>query len=268
MKAKPIVVMIILSILSIAWFNPKADKIKTGNRLYNAGKYDQAMDRYTDVLVELPNSPDVQYNVGASAYKQGDYERAVEAYSKSLTADYPALEEKGNYSIGNCKYKLGERMENNNLTGAIAHYREALESYKRAIDLNSKNMDAKFNYEVVQRKIKELEDRLQQQNQQQNQDTDQQNQENQEERKEKSQKDEPQDADSQEDQQQNRENQQETLEQEDAQQNTPAQASEAKEEMTKTEALKLLDALKDEEQQQLIRRRRRGTSYPENFKDW
>ena len=268
MKAKPIVVLIILSVLSIAWFNPKADKIKAANRLYQEGKYDEAMNRYTDVLVELPKSPVVQYNIGASAYKKGDYERAEEAYTKSLLADYPALEEKGHFSVGNCKYKQGERMENKNLTGAIAHYREALESYKRAIDLNSKNMDAKFNYEAVQRKIKELEDRQQQQNQQQNQDTDQQNQENQEEQKEISHEDEPQDADSQENQQQNRENQQETPEQEDVQQNTPAPAPEAKEEMTKTEALRLLDALKDEEQQQLIRRRKRGTGYPENFKDW
>ena len=177
MKAKPIIILLIFSMLSIAWFNPKVDKIKAGNRLYQEGKYDEAMDRYTDVLVEVPKSPVVQYNIGASAYKKGDYERAVEAYTKSLLADYPALEDKGHFSVGNCKYKQGERMANKNLTGAIAHYREALESYKRAIDLNSKNMDAKFNYEVVQRKIKELEDRQQQQqqNQQQNQDTNQQN---------------------------------------------------------------------------------------------
>lgn len=262
MKTIPIYVLFIFSMLSIAWLNPRADKIKAGNRLYQEGKYAEAMRQYTDVLIELPESPVVHYNIGASAHKKGDYERAVEAYTKSLLADYPALEDKGHFSVGNCKYKQGERMVNKNSTGAIAHYREALESYKRAIDLNSKNMDAKFNYEVVQRKIKELEDRQQQQNQQKNQDTDQQNQENQDEQKENSHKDESQDADSQADQQQN------TPEQEDVRQNTPAQASEEKEEMTKTEALRLLDALKDEEQQQLIRRRKRGTGYSENFKDW
>lgn len=262
MKTIPMFMLLIFSMLSIAWLNPRANKIKAGNRLYQEGRYDEAMDRFTDVLVELPKSPVVQYNIGASAYKKGDFEHAVEAYTKSLLADYPALEDKGHFSVGNCKYKQGERMANKNLTGAIAHYREALESYKRAIDLNSQNMDAKFNYEVVQRKIKELEDRQQQRNQQKNQDTDRQNQENQDEQKENSHRDESQDADSQADQQQN------TPEQEDVRQNTPAQASEEKEEMTKTEALRLLDALKDEEQQQLIRRRKRGTGYSENFKDW
>ena len=268
MKARPIVIMFTFSILCIAWINPNADKIKAGNRLFKEGKYDEAMNRYTDVLIELPESPDVHYNVGASAYKKGDYERAMKAYTKSLSIDYPALEEKGQYSIGNCKYKQGERMESSNATGAITLYREALESYRRAIGLNPKNMDAKFNYEVVQRKIKDLEDRQQRQNQQQNEDSDRQNEEIQDEKKENSQRDEPQDAESPEEQQQKKDNQQEFPEKKDSEQNTSPQSSEENGEMTKAEALKLLDALKDEEQQQLIRRRRRGTSYPENFKDW
>ena len=154
MKTIPIFMLLIFSILSIAWFNPKAEKIKTGNRLYIEGKYDEAMQQYTDVLIELPESPVVHYNVGASAYKKEDYGGAVKAYTKSLSTDNPALEEKGHYAIGNCKYKQGEGKESSDVTGAIQHYREALEYYKRAIDINSMNMDAKFNYEVVQRKIK------------------------------------------------------------------------------------------------------------------
>lgn len=268
MKAKPIIILLILSILSIAWFNPKADKIKTGNRLYKEGKYDEAMERFTDVLIDMPQSPYVHHNLGASAYKKGDYEGAVEAYAKSLSTDNPALEEKGYYAIGNCKYRQGNRKESTDVTGAIKLYREALDAYKRAIDLNSKNMDAKFNYEVVQRKIKELQDQQQQQNQQQKQDSDQQNDEKQEQQEENSQRDESQGTDSQEEQQQKQESQQGTQELKDDEQKASAQAAEEKEEMTKAEVLRLLDALKDEEQPQLILRHKRGASLPEDFKDW
>ena len=268
MKAKPIIILLIFSMLSIAWFNPKADKIKAGNRLYQEGKYDEAMDRYTDVLVGVPKSPVVQYNIGASAYKKGGYERAVEAYTKSLSTDNPALEEKGQYAIGNCKYRQGERKENTDVTGAIKHYREALESYKRAIGLNSMNMDAKFNYEVVQRKIKELEEQQQQQNQQQNQDTNQQNERKQEQQEENPKQEESREADTQREQQQNQEDQRGTSEKEDDEQNASPQNSGEKGEMTKAEALRLLDALKSEEQRQLILRHKRGTSLPEDFKDW
>ena len=266
MQAKSIIILLIFSIVSIAWFNPKADKIKTGNRLYKEGKYDEAMEHYTDVLIDLPQSPYVHYNVGASAYKKGDYENAVEAYTKCVSTENPALEEKSYYSIGNCTYKQGERKESTDVTEAIKLYREALDAYKRAIDLNSKNMDAKFNYEVVQRKIKELQDQQRQKNQQQNQDTDQQNDEKQEQQEGNSQRDDSQEADSQEEQQQ--ESQQGAQDQKDIEQKSSAQVSEEKEEMTKAEALRLLDALKDEEQHQLILQQKRDTSFPEDFKDW
>ena len=267
MKIIPILMLLIFSMLSIAWINPKAEKIKTGNRLYVEGKYDEAMQQYTDVLIELPESPAVHYNVGASAYKKGDYGGAVKAYTKSLSTDNPAFEEKGHYAIGNCKYKQGELRESSDVTGAIQHYQEALEHYKRAIDLNSMNMDAKFNYEVVQRKIKELQDQ-QQQNQQHNQDTNQQNEQRQEQPDENSQQDESQEEDSKKVQQQKQEDQRVTTEQKDDEQNASPQGSEEKEEMTKAEALRLLDALKDEEQSQLILRHKRGASLAENFKDW
>ena len=159
MKAKTIIIMVIFSMLSIAWINPKADKIKAGNRLYKQGKYDEAMGNYTDVLIDLPNSPYIHYNIGNAAYKKGDYQKAIESYTKSLSTDNPALEEKANYNIGNCKYKQGKLKENTNLSEAIKLYREALDYYKRAIDLNPKNVDAKFNHEFVERKIKELLDR-------------------------------------------------------------------------------------------------------------
>ncbi len=264
MQAKSIIILLIFSIVSIAWFNPKTDKIKTGNRLYKEGKYDEAMEHYTDVLIDLPQSPYVHYNVGASAYKKGDYENAVEAYTKCVSTDNLAIEEKGYYSIGNCKYKQGERKESTDVTEAIKLYREALDAYKRAIDLNSKNMDAKFNYEVVQRKIKEFQDQQQQQNQQQ--DSSQQDPGKQEQQEENSQRDDSQEADSQEEQQQ--ESQQGAQEQKDVEKKASAQAADEKEEMTKAEALRLLDALKDEEQHQLILQHKRDTSFPEDFKDW
>ena len=267
MKAKQIFIVLIFSMLSIAWLNPRADKIRTGNRLYLEGKYDEAMQQYTDVLIELPESPVVHYNVGASAYKKGDFEGAVEAYTKSLSTDKPSLEEKGHYAIGNCNYKQGERKESADVSGALQHYQEALEYYKRAIDLNSMNMDAKFNYEVVQRKIKELQEQ-QQQNQQNNQDSDQQNERKHEQQAENSQQDEGQKADSKKEQPHEQEDQRGTTEQKDDEQNTSPQMSEEKEEMTKAEALRLLNELKDEEQSQLILRHKRSTSLPEGFKDW
>jgi len=266
MKTKTVITLLIFSMLSIAWINPKADKIKAGNRLYNQSKFDEAMDNYNDVLIDLPNSPYIHYNIGNAAYKKGDYEKAIEAYTKSLATDNPALEEKANYNIGNCKYKQGKLKENTDLAEAIKLYREALDYYKRAIDLNPKNVDAKFNHEFIERKIKKLLDR-QKQEQKNQQDKKQQNKQEQEksqgEQQEEQRKHE---ANPKEEQQQQQQQAQEG--QNKAERKQSVQEPEEKREMTKAEAMRLLDALKDEEQPRPLKQQRQRGRFPEVFKDW
>jgi len=54
-------------VLYIAWVNPLADRTKAGNRLYNRELYDEAMTKYTEVLVDSPNSPYIHFNIGNAA---------------------------------------------------------------------------------------------------------------------------------------------------------------------------------------------------------
>lgn len=263
MKAKTIIIMVIFSMLSIAWINPKADKIKAGNHLYKQGKYDEAMGDYNDVLIDLPNSPYIHYNIGNAAYKKGDYEKAIEAYTKSLATDNPEIEEKANYNIGNAKYKQGKLKENTDLSETIKLYRESLDYYKRAIDLNPKNVDAKFNHEFVERKIKELLDR-QKQEPKNKQDKKQQNKQEQG----KNRQDKKQQKQNPKEEQQKQEEQAAREEQNKAEQKQSGQESGEKKQMTKAEAMRLLDALKDEEQPQLLKGQRQMGHFPEVFKDW
>ena len=154
----------ILCIVLVAWVNPQADKTKAGNRLYSKESYDEAMTKYTEVLVDSPNSPYIHLNIGNAAYKKEDYEEADKSYTKaaSLAAD-PMLESKAYYNLGNCRYRQGRLKENTNLGEAISLYREALEYYRRALDKNPKDASAKYNHEFVERKIKELLDKQKQQ---------------------------------------------------------------------------------------------------------
>ena len=78
MRVKSVLILIMVSPLFIAWLHPNADKIKSGNRQYKQGEYDQALESYNDVLIDLPKSPYIHYNIGNAAYQKGDYEKAVE----------------------------------------------------------------------------------------------------------------------------------------------------------------------------------------------
>ena len=104
---------------------------------------------YNDAQIDAPESPELHFNIGNVNYRKEDHENAIETYRKSFNIDDIRLESKANYNIGNAKYRLGEK------TGNIALWREAMEFYKRAIELDADDEDAKYNLEFVEKKIKE-----------------------------------------------------------------------------------------------------------------
>jgi len=74
------------------------------------------------------------------------------------------------YNVGNTRYRMAEAAGQRDINAAIENYREAAKYYKRAMELEPEDVDAKINYEFVTRKIKEAEQqKQQQQNQEQNQ---------------------------------------------------------------------------------------------------
>lgn len=133
------------------------------NRLYKAGKYDAALKLYDEALISNPDSPILHFNLGSANFKKGDYEKAVSWFEKAALSGDTQLEAKANYNIGNAKYKLGKRKENTNLSATVKLLGEALDYYKRAIEVNNKGKAAKINYELVERELKALWDKLKQQ---------------------------------------------------------------------------------------------------------
>jgi tetratricopeptide (TPR) repeat protein len=93
-------------------------------------------------------------------YKKGDFQNAVDAFTKSLLTEDKELEARANYNIANSKYSLGNLKINTDLSGSVSLYREALDYYKRAIELNQDDTEAKYNHELVEKKLKVLLDRL------------------------------------------------------------------------------------------------------------
>ena len=245
----------------IAWIDPLADKVNEGNRLYAKELNDEAMTKYTEALIDSPNSPHIHLNIGNAAYKKEDYDEAIKSYAKaaSLAGDM-MLESKAYYNLGNCKYRQGRLKENTDLGEAISLYREALEYYKQALNENPRDTSAKYNHEFVERKMKELLDKQKQegeedkQEQQEKQDQESQPQEGDEDKGEDEENAEQNEA------QADQEGQEQESQNED-------QASEQREELTAEEAKMLLDSLRDEELSEL-RKSEDRSSFPRVTKDW
>lgn len=122
------------------------DKVAKANKLLNQQKYEDALKLYTDAQIDMPDSPELSYNIGVTYYRLGRYEKALEAFRKSCSTEDIKLEAKAWYNMGNCLVQMG-------------NLREAIEYYKHSLELNPDDKDAKFNIEYVQRKIKELLDK-------------------------------------------------------------------------------------------------------------
>lgn len=180
-----------------------------------------------------------RFNLGDAVYKQGRYEEALEEFKNSM-ALAKSEEEKANifHNIGNTFLK-SQKLQ------------ESIGAYKEALKLNPNDMETKYNLSFA---IKQM----------QNQQDDQQNQDNQDQNQDQNQ-DKNQDQENQENQDQKDEkDQQENQEQKQDQQQQP----EPKDEISKDEAQRILDALKNNEAELQKKMREQKTQKSNVEKDW
>ncbi len=143
--------------------------VRAGNRSYENQQYDKAVEEYSKAKDGDTDSDILSFNTGTALYKQEKYEEAVDAFTGSLITEDRGLEAMANYNIANSKFRLGSLKIEEDLSKAIQMYRQALDHYKRAIDLDEENDDARYNHELVEKKMKVLMDRQKNQPEQEKQ---------------------------------------------------------------------------------------------------
>ena len=195
-----------------AWMNPSRDRIAEANHLFQQGKFDAAITKYGEALVDDPDSPLLNFNMGDANYKAGKFAEATASFSRVRVGDDdPKREARIAYNIGNAQYRLGAAAEADKPQDALQAYAAALVAYRRALGTDASDRDAKFNYEFVSKKIEDLKKKLEQQKQQQEK-----QQQQQQDQQQQSQQ-------QQEQQQQNQQQEQQQAQQEQQQQPQPDQ---------------------------------------------
>jgi Ca-activated chloride channel family protein len=258
--------------------NPTRDRVEEGNRLFEQGQYDEAVTVYGEVLVDDPDSPSLNFNMGAAHYKAGKYDAALSSLARVPTADDKQNRAANTaYNMGNTQYQIGAAAETSNPQDALNAYEAALASYRRALGANPADQDAKFNYEFVTKRIQDLKERMQQdQQQQQNQQDQQQQNQNQQDEQQQGQQDQE-DQEDQQDQQdqqsaaadQNQPDQQDQNQDQAQGQSGSQDESQNKSDMSEEEASALIDTAKNEELQpgEFIRQAQGGV-VAEPTEDW
>ena len=127
-------------------------KISQAMDHYQQEEYDQAAKKFLSAEVDKPNNPALPYNLANSNYMGEKYEDALEAYTRAeaSTTD-PTLKQKALYNMGNTFFRMGKA-------------EKAAEAYKKALELDPSDMDAKYNLEFVRQELKKQEQKRDKEN--------------------------------------------------------------------------------------------------------
>ena len=202
-------IVLLLGWLSLGWIDPTADKIRSGNQLYQNGQYDEAYGKYAKTKESAPGIPQVDFNMADALYKKGKFDEAARLFQKVAGSDNTELKAKSGYNIGNTMYKQGKMKE------SLEWYKKTLDAIEETSsplnnDLAELRNDAKYNYEYVDKKMKEMEQKKQDKEQNEQEEDDKQKKEDKQSGKN--------DKDNQEDKEPRKENDTENKEEEQQQQ--------------------------------------------------
>ena len=175
-----------------------------GLDFYNNQEFEAAKTYYESILQKSSSNSKAHLGRGSSSFQLGDFTTAKDAFEESLESGDNSIKSKALYNLGNIFYK-NEKSED-----AIAFYRKALE-------LNPDDKEAKYNYELLKYKTDPPEE---------------------------DQKNEDKNKEQQEQDQQDQEQQQE----QDQQQDQEQEVSDEEKSQDMKQAESILDALKQDEQ--------------------
>ena len=228
---------------------------------YNNNEFEKARQYYESILIDRNDDPAANFGLGATAFQQQDYAAAMKGFETALDTDNDKLKSSAYYNMANILAQ-NQRLE------------ESLAFFRKSLELNPSDLDAKINYELIKF---QLQQQQQQQNQDQNQNQDENDKDDEQsgdQKKQDQQKDKQQQeqnaqndsSDEQESEQQSNQNEDQQEDQTQQQQQDIAE-NEKQKSQDKQNAAAILDALKKDEKinkkQQMSRAKKRKLE-----KDW
>ena len=123
---------------------------------YKAGDYDLAVERYRSEAQKSPEEPQLQFNLGAAAYKGKQYPEALTSFKRALNVQDIQLQNQSYYNMGNTLYRQGEETEKQNPQQTIQHWEASIQAYDNALKLKPEDQDAEFNKEFVKKRLEAL----------------------------------------------------------------------------------------------------------------
>ena len=109
------------------------------------------------------------YNDGTAAYRKKDFAGARDRFQNATHTTDLSMQEDAYYDLGNARYRLGQASLAKDRPAAIDAWKSAVASYDGALALRPQDADARFNRDLVARRLAALEEQERQEQQRKNQ---------------------------------------------------------------------------------------------------
>jgi Ca-activated chloride channel homolog len=162
-------------------FEAEASK---GEDAYGEGDFLTAAAFYDELLQERPTDARLHFNYGTAAYKNNLYEDAAKAFNEALKTDDLGLQAEAYYNRGNALFQRGNETLQTDPQHTMDIWQQAIDSFDGALQLDSVSDDARYNLELVKKKLEELQEQQEKQEQEDQQQQDQEQEENKDQDKE------------------------------------------------------------------------------------
>lgn len=107
-----------------------------GLKYYKEKKFEEAKQYYEHVLETRENDAAASLGLGASQYQLGDITNAAKSFEDAMKSKNSNIQDRAYYNFGNVLFGQ-QRME------------ESIAFFRKALELNPNDDDAKFNYELA-----------------------------------------------------------------------------------------------------------------------
>ncbi|MFH0986329.1 MAG: tetratricopeptide repeat protein [Candidatus Omnitrophota bacterium] len=139
-KSSSLMACLAVFFLFTGFLETSQDTIRKGNEHFENKRYQSALEAYRKVQVKNPDAPEVLYDLGTALYKVDSFQESAKNLETAVqkTKD-PQLKARALYNKGNVQYRLGI-------------FEGAVDAYKKALELDPTDKDAKYNLEFLQKK--------------------------------------------------------------------------------------------------------------------
>ena len=82
-------------------------RFSSGYEAYQAGDWEEALRRFTELESKRPNDYEVKLNLGSTLYRSQSYQEAIHRYNEAAVSGDPELQAEALYNLGNVAYRSG-----------------------------------------------------------------------------------------------------------------------------------------------------------------